>query len=723
MIRPAFLLALPALLCGQTPGAITLEGLAHPQKRVAYVGNPTTRLEWAPDGSLVETKADKGQASLWRVDPQTWEKKPFFEGDRLVKALVAAGAKEGAASRAFSAQPTWSPDRKACVVGIEEDLYYVDLAKAEAKRLTTTPGSEDEASFSPDGTKVAFLRGNDLYVVTVADAKETRLTTGGSETVFNGRLDWVYQEEVYGRGDFKAFWWSTDSSKLAYLSLDETQVPVFTLADDRSQPQKLLQARYPKAGDPNPITKLGVVDLQGHTTWMADPYAGKETLIVQVSWTPKGDLIAAYQDRVQTWLDLRRFTGTASTTLIREESKAWQERLPLPMWLPDGGFVWESDRSGFHHLYRYGKDGQLRNAITSGDWDVKHVHGVSADGKKVYFDATARSPIGLDTYVVPVEGMGKQGKDLKQLTQARGTHRVRWNKDFSLFLDTWSNAEMPAKQALFHAAGNQARMIDENPSPMLKDLKLGTLKFQKVPTRDGFPMETMLVLPPDFDAKKKYPVFQHIYGGPAAPQVKDAFGRDLLWFHFLAQQGYVVWVCDNRSASAKGNAAFGIYKRMGEQELQDQLDGLKWLEQQGWADMSRMALEGWSYGGYMTAYGLTHSKAWKIGFVGAPVTSWKLYDSIYTERYMGLPSENKDGYESTNLCAHAKDLAGKILIMHGTLDDNVHPQNTIQFIDALQKGGQDYDLRLFPGSDHGPRAPWQIWNRQKAMWEFLQKNL
>ncbi len=720
MIRQSLLLSLPALLAAQSaaPGTITLEGLAHPQKRVQYVGNPTTRLEWAPDGSLVETKFEKGQASLWRVDPKSWEKQPFFEGDRLVKALVAAGANPDSAAKAFGAQPTWSPDRKAFVVSIEEDLYFVDLVKAEAKRLTRTAGSEDEATFSPDGSKVAFLRGNDLYVVAVGDAKEARLTTGGSETIFNGRLDWVYQEEVYGRGNFKAFWWSTDSAKLAYLSLDETKVPVFTLVDDRTQPQKLLQARYPKAGDPNPTVKLGVVDLQGRTTWMADPYVGQETLIVQVDWTPKGELVAAYQDRVQTWFDLRRFEGIASTTLIREESKAWQERLPLPMWLPDGGFVWESDRSGFHHLYRYGKDGQLRNAITRGDWDVKHVHGVSADGKKVYFDASERSAIGQDAYVAGVDGKG-----FKRLTEARGTHRVRWNKDFSLFLDTWSNLEVPAKQALFEATGKQARMIDDNPSPKLKDLRLGTIKLQQVKTRDGFPMETMLVLPLDFDAKKKYPVFQHIYGGPAAPQVRDAFGRELMWYHFLAQQGYVVWVCDNRSASAKGNAAFGIWKWMGKQELEDQLDGLKWLEAQGWADMNRVALEGWSYGGFMTAYGLTHSKAWKVGIVGAPVTSYTLYDSIYTERYMGLPSENKAGYDSTNVNAMAKHLSGKVLLMHGLADDNVHPQNTIQFIDALQKGGQDYDLRLFPGSDHGPRAPWQIWNRQKAMWEFLQKNL
>ncbi len=721
-MRPAaLLLALPAILVSQEPGRITLEGLAHPTKRIPYVGSASTRLEWAADGSLVQTKMEGGKPSLWRVDPKTWEAKPFFESEKLKEALTAAGAKAEDLTGLFGSQPTWSPDRSAIVITVGDDLFHIDLKAAKATRLTSVEGSEDEATFSPDGTKVAFLRGNDLYVVDVATAKETRLTTGGSETVFNGRLDWVYQEEVYGRGDFKAFWWNPDSKTLAYLSLDETKVPVFTLADDLSQPQKLLQARYPKTGDPNPITQLGVVDLQGHTTWVNDPYAGKETLIVQVGWSPDGKLLASYQDRVQTWLDLRRFDGAASAVVIHEESKAWQERLPLPSYLPDGSFLWESDRTGHRHLYRYAKDGKLMNAVTSGDWDVRSVDGVDAKGRTIFFAGDKRSPIGQDTFKVGVDGKG-----LTQLTEARGSHRVRWNKDFTYFLDTWSHLEQPAKQALFDGTGKQVRMIDENPSPKLKELKLGQVKLQQVKTRDGFPMETMLILPPDFDAKKKYPVFQHIYGGPAAPQVRDAWSRDLMWFHFLAQNGYVVWVCDNRSASNKGIAsAYGIYKHMGSQELEDQLDGLKWLGDQGYADMSRVCIEGWSYGGFMSAYALTHSTTWKAGIIGAPVTHFRLYDSIYTERYMGLPSENKDGYDSTNLSPLAKNLSGKALIMHGMADDNVHPQNTVQFIDALQKAGKDFELKLYPGSDHGSAfgKPWQNWDILRARWDFIQKNL
>jgi dipeptidyl-peptidase-4 len=301
---------------------------------------------------------------------------------------------------------------------------------------------------------------------------------------------------------------------------------------------------------------------------------------------------------------------------------------------------------------------------------------------------------------------------------------VRFNPGFTAFLDTWSSRDVLPRQELLDGAGKVTRVIDAKVTDAFKALKLGTVKYQQVKTRDGFPMETMLVLPPDFDAAKKYPVFQHVYGGPAAPQVRDSFSRDLPWFHFLAQQGYVVWVCDNRSASAKGIAsAFGIWHNMGNPELQDQLDGLAWLKAQGWADMDRVALEGWSYGGYFTAFALTRSKAWKIGLVGAPVTDMRLYDSIYTERYMGLPKDHAAGYDAGSVLKAAKDLNGKILLMHGTLDDNVHPQNTLQFIDALQKANKPYELQLYPGSDHGPRAPQHVWSRMNAMWDFLKRNL
>ncbi len=736
---------IPVLLLGQGTGKLTLESLFHPSRKIQYLGSPSTRLAWAPDGSLVQTERRNGKVALLRVDPRTWEKQPLFEADRLLAALKVAGAPEAAASEALdSASLSWNEARSAFVVSIADDLYLVDAVQAQARRLTSAPGKEDEPTFSPDGRQVAFLRGNDLYSVDTQTSQETRLTTGGGETVFNGRLDWVYQEEVYGRGSFRAFWWSPDSSRLAYISFDETKVPVYTLADDRNTPQTFLKARYPKAGDPNPIARLGVVDLSGNTSWMADPYDGKETLLVQVGWNPGGELLACFQDRVQTWLELRSYQGTGSKLLIHEQGVAWQERLPLPRYLKDGAFLWESDRSGFRHLYRYSKDAKLLNAVTSGDWCVEDVFGVDEASKQVYFAATERSFTGLDAYRATLTGKAPEPQTTKgkkkaealarepamvRLTQAPGTHSVAFSPDFSMFLDSSTDAATPRQQALFDRRGTRLRLIDDNPSPLYKAVQLGTVKFQQVKTRDGFPMETLLVLPPNFDPAKKYPVVQHIYGGPGFPsfrthQVRDALNASMLWYHFLAQQGYVVWICDNRLASGKGAvSAAGSYHQLYVQELQDQMDGLAWLKLQGWADMDRVALEGWSYGGSMTAYSLTHSKGYKVGIAGAPVTDWRLYDSIYTERFMGLPKENAAGYDASSILKAAPSLSGKLLILHGTLDDNVHPQNTVQFIDALQKALKPVDVMLLPGSDHGPVAPHHVWARIKASWDFISENL
>ncbi len=748
-LRSALLpLCFPALLFAQGTWKLTLESLFHPSRKIQFLGAPATRLAWAPDGSLVQTERRNGKVALLRVNPRTWEKQPLFEADRLLAALKAVGAPEATASAALDqASFAWNESRSAFVVSIAEDLYLVDAKQVQARRLTNAPGSEDEPTFSPDGSHVAFLRGNDLYAVDTRTSQETRLTTGGSETVFNGRLDWVYQEEVYGRGSYRAFWWSPDSRRLAYISFDETRVPVYTLADDRSDPQTLLKARYPKAGDPNPDARLGVVDLVGATTWMKDPYPGQATLLVQVGWSPSGQLLASFQNRVQTWLDLRRFDGAESSPLIHEQGTAWQERLPLPRYLEDGRFLWESDRSGYRHLYLYSADAKPLKTVTHGPWCMEEVLGVDEAAKQVYFTATERSFTGLDAYRAPYEEQADKSPALKKsknprkaiavaaepelvrITQAKGTHAVAFSPDFTLFLDSWSDASTPRQQFLCDGKGAQLRLIDENPSPLYKALALGQVQFQQVQARDGFPMETMLVLPPDFDPAKKYPVVQHVYGGPGFPtfrthQVRNALSPALLWYHFLAQQGYVVWVCDNRLASGKGaSATTGAFHRLYVQELQDQLDGLAWLKSQGWADMDRVALEGWSYGGSLTAYALTHTKAYKVGIAGAPVTDWRLYDSIYTERFMGLPRDNAAGYDASSILKAAPDLSGKLLILHGTLDDNVHPANTIQFIDALQKASQPATLMLLPGSNHGPVAPHHVWARFKATWEFIRANL
>jgi len=722
-IRPSLAcLFLASWLLGQGTERLSLEALGHPTQKKALVAMPPTRLEWLPDGALLQTRREGEQQLLLRVDSRTWEARPLADPARLQAALLAAGLPEAEARSALGRGGfIWNEARTAFLLEAAEQLYFLDMNTLAAKRLLG--GKSGEPSFSPDGTQVAFLRDNDLYRVEVATGREIRLTTGGSDRVFNGRLDWVYQEEIYGRArGSKAYWWSPDSKRIAYLSLDDTLVPLFTLADDRFQPQKLLQARYPKAGDPNPVARLGVVDLQGLTTWMKDPHPGRETLITRVGWDSLGRPVAILTDRIQSWMELRRLEGTDATLLVREQGGAWVDPEhfgDLPLFFKDGGFLWASDRSGHRHVYRYDARGNLRQALTSGDWEVRKLRSLD-EGKGVfYIDANKRSPIGLDTYRISLDG-----KEIRCLTERPGTHSVRFNATHTAFLDTWSDIHTPPQQSLHDGSGRLLRLIDANPSEAWKALALGKISFQQVPTRDGFPMETMLVLPVGFDPARKYPVFQEIYGGPATPEVRNSWSRSMPWYQFLAQNGIAVWVCDNRSASGKGVAsAFGIHRNLGAQELQDQHDGLAWLRAQGWADMDRLCLDGWSYGGFMVTYALTHSKAWKLGIAGAPVTDWKLYDSVYTERYMGLPADNRAGYESSSVLKAAKNLSGQLLLLHGTLDDNVHSQNSVMLIEALQKAGHPFQFVLLPGAAHGPRSPEQVWAVMQARWAFLSKHL
>jgi len=315
-------------------------------------------------------------------------------------------------------------------------------------------------------------------------------------------------------------------------------------------------------------------------------------------------------------------------------------------------------------------------------------------------------------------------QNLRRLSDRPGTHALAWNPAFTAAVDRFSAVDSPPQLLVVGQEGRVLQAFESRTAPAFKALRRGRVSFQQVPARDGWPLETMLVLPPGFDPARKYPVFHWVYGGPGGPLVRNAWSRDQLWFQFLAQQGIATWVCDNRSGSDRGVAGTrGLRRGLGAQELQDQLDGLAWLKAQGWADMGRIALGGASYGGFLAGYGLTHSKAWKLGIMAAPVTDWGLYDSVYAERWLGLPEDNPDGYQASSLLRAAGGLAGPLLLIQGSLDLNVHPQHTVQFLDALQQAGLGAALTLLPGSGHSPQAAPQVWAMYQSIWDFLHKNL
>ncbi|HZS07250.1 MAG TPA: S9 family peptidase [Blastocatellia bacterium] len=733
-LRTLTLSALALLVITVTVAAqdklLTIDDIYDPAKRVNFNGNPPPGLTWLDDTHYLQRKSDpKAGAQLLRVDALTGQSEPFYDAAKMEAAfakLPGIGAND--AKKIAHGPMEMNAGNTAALINYANDLFYYQFGSDTAIRLTNTADEEVGEEFSPDGKMVSYVRSYNIWVVDIATQKERSLTLDGNPKLFNGRLDWVYQEEVYGRGNFKGYWWSPDSTRITYLQLDESQVKDFTITDHIPNQQDLEVYAYPKSGMPNPAARLAVVNVAGGASKWVDTfkYQQVEPLIVRVGWKPDSSRVwYCITNREQNWIDLN-FADPAtgkSETAFRDGEARWIEsdNLIEPYWLKGGSFIWVSERTGWKHLYLYSTDCKLVRPITSGKWEAQRLHGVDEANGWVYFSGTERSHIGSDTYRIKLDGTG-----LQRLTEAAGTHNANFNPSFTHFIDAWSDAVTPTQVKLHTADGKLARVIDENRVEALKAYKLSKPEFVQVKTRDGFVMEAMMIKPPDFDPKKRYPVFEHTYSGPHAPQVRNVWGIGMgnMWHQMLAQKGYIIWVCDNRSASGKGaESTWPIFHNLGELELRDLEDGLAWLKQQPYVDGSRIALNGWSYGGYMTSYALTHSTAWKVGIVGAPVTDWHLYDTIYTERYMGTPQNNPEGYEKSSVTRAAKNLSGKMLLIHGTIDDNVHMQNSIQFIYELEKAGKPFELMVYPKSRHGFSDPRLIKHMRELMLKFIQENL
>ena len=687
------------------------------------------RVRWLAGGTHYLTGSGEGAERLWEVvEAVTGASRPLYDADALAAALRERLSlpEDEAARAARPASLTLSDGGERLLLNLASDLFTWETGEGTLRRLTRTPEAEELPRFSPDGTRIAFVRGNDLYVVGLDEA-ELQLTTGGGPNLLNGKLDWVYQEEIYGRGNFYAHWWSPDGSRLAFLSSDERDVPRFTVVDHIPYHLDLEVYPYPKAGDPNPKVRLGVVPASGGETVWVNPggYGNQETLIVNVAFSPGGDLWYQVQDRTQTFLDLHRADARTgeSGRVLREDTGPWVNGHGPPRFLADGGFLWFSERTGFKHLYRYGEGGELTGPLTEGRFEVRRLHAVDEAAGAAYASGTYRSSLGSDVLRVALDGSG-----ITLLSEAPGTHQANFPDGESVphYVLVSHTLDNPPRMSLRRAGdGEMVRDLGGGEVPDLARFEISPPELLEIPTADGTELEAMLVRPHGFDPSRVYPAWVHVYGGPHAPQVRNAWpGVRGMWFQYLAQQGILVLVVDNRIASGKGvESTWPVYGNFGEQELADLVEAVDWLRAHDYVDASRIGIDGWSFGGYMTLTALTRSDRFRAGIAGGSVVDWRDYDSVYTERYMSTPDENPEGYRKSSVRGAAGDLHGDLLLIHGTMDDNVHMQNTIQFTHDLQKAGKPFELMVYPKSRHGVRDADLVLHLRETMARFILRTV
>ncbi len=694
----------------------------------SFWGDRPEITRWLKDGNRYLQPRD---GKLMAVDARTDAATPFHDPAKMEAALKAAGMEAGAAAQVSQQSNfNFSDDETKALIARGDALYIYDFSAGKAVKVAEAPNKR-EVGFSPDGRSIAFVRDNNLYAASVdAPGVIRQLTRDGSESILNGRLDWVYEEEVYGRGKTQGYAWSPDGKNIAFLRIDDQPVKPFPIIDNLPALQNIERQVYPRAGDPNPIVTLGVVAADGKTAprfMDVSGYPDANRLIVRFAWHPDGKrLTFQVQNRIQTVLELLiADASTGKTTrLLQEKTPAWVEIIDNPRWLKDGTFLWLSDRTGYRHLYRYRADGTLNATITAGNWDIRKLYGVDSAEQNVYFSGTQRSWLQQDVYRVAMSG----GKP-QRLTTSDFDHEANFSPSCAYFVDNQSDAFTPPQYRMRSGTdGAEIRLLESNDGVKKSygEWKFSKPEFVQIKGRDGSLLQAKILKPTDIEPGKKYPVWMKVYGGPGATTVENSW-RPGNMDQLMAQKGYVVVTCDTRLGSAQGaKSAWSAYKNLFAGELADYEDTITYLKSLPYVDGARVGITGWSYGGSIVAYALTHSKSFKIGIAGAPVTDWRNYDSIYTERYMDTPQNNPSGYAAATSTGAAADLTGRLLILHGMMDDNVHFQNSVQLVYALQRAGKrNFEFMPYPAptSRHGIGDPRQSRHLRDLEWEFIQKNL
>ncbi|MCG2585638.1 S9 family peptidase [Massilia sp. TS11] len=693
--------------------------------KVSPDGNRVSFLRGRPDNQF--------QQDLWEFNMQTKRLQRLVDSKQLVPQEnlspeeKARRERERTAALSGILSYTWSPDGKQLLVPIAGDLYLVEIVKPEAARKIAS-GAVGDAKISPKGKYVSYIKDQNLFVIDLASGVTRQLTSDGKGTVHNGEAEFIAQEEM---GQRTGYWWAPDDSAIAFKRYDEAKVPVARRFEIYANRTDVIEQRYPAAGDPNVQISLKIVSPATGEQKTIDLGPEQDIYLVRADWMPGAKrLVYQRQSRDQKRLDLVAVDvdSLAQQTLLSETSPTWVSiHEDLRFLKQRQAFLWASERSGRNHLYLYDLNGKLLHAVSKGDWGIDNILAVDEKGGRVIVASNRDNVVDKQVYALALDG--SQADQPQRITREDGWHEATFAPNGALFVDTYSNPSLPPQVSIRKPDGSLIEWLEHNEvgpnHPYGKYLSdhLPT-EFGSMKAKDGQTLYYSLIKPAHFDPARRYPVFLSTYGGPHSQHVKRAWGN--LFDQYMAQQGFVVFRLDNRGSHRRERAFTDvIYQNLGKAEVEDQVSGIEWLAQQPWVDAKRVGVFGWSYGGFMTLRLLAGaSDKIAIGASVAPVTDWSLYDTHYTEQFVGgTPKSVPEAYQRSGVFGHLDGLKSKLLLVHGMADDNVLFTNTTKLIDALVARNIHFDLMTYPGAKHGISGRANQRHVYGLIAEFFKKNL
>lgn len=684
-------------------------------------------VNWMEDGQYyTELEQISGDIELRKYNIVTGDSEVLvstsdlsYEGDKVVIQDYQLSADETKVMIKTDIEQIWRRSTR-------EHYFIYDLESEDLTKLTESEEKQQYAQLSPSGDKAAFVQDNNLFWVDLTTGEEKQITSDGEHNkIINGATDWVYEEEF---GFAKAWYWSPDGEKISYYRFDESQVKEFFMTEWGKLYPGLTRFKYPKAGEQNSTVKIGVYDLtDGETVWM-DIDSENDQYIPRINWTNNSNTLAIRRmNRLQNTQDLMLAdVSNGQTEIIKTEtSDAWIDVNDDLIFLDSGDqFIYTSEESGANHIYLYNMEGDMLRQLTKGDWEVTNYLGYNEESDRVYYISTEESPLQRHLYSINLDGSGKE-----KLTDGEGWHSINMSGDYTYYIDTYSNPVTPPKYTLHKGDGEQVRVLEDNRElkETLTEYELPTQEFIEIPLSEAT-LNGYILKPHDFDSAKEYPVLFYVYGGPGSQTVTKRFGagQRAMWHKFLTSQGYIVVSVDNRGTGARGrDFEKQLYKKLGQYEVEDQIAAAQYLtDRYDYMDEERLGIWGWSYGGYMSSLALARgSEVFTTAIAVAPVTNWRFYDTIYTERFMQTPQMNPEGYKEGSPLTYADQIEGNYLLVHGTGDDNVHFQNSVEMINRLVAADVSFETMYYPNRNHGIYGGNTRKHLYRMLTNFISENL